>query len=55
LSNFNIARAAGGNYIATIKGFTATAGTGGTIRIQFSPILRSLAEINGIEVLPAGS
>ena len=51
LTNFDIFATAGGEYIAVIEPFTATASSTGTITIQFVTV-KDNAQINGIEVLP---
>ncbi len=52
LTNFDIFATAGGEYIAVIEPFTATASSTGTITIQFVTV-KDNAQINGIEILPA--
>ncbi len=52
LTNFDIVAAAGGANIATIKEFSSTASSSGTITIQFTSVVDQ-AQINGIEVLGA--
>ena len=50
LTNFDIFATAGGEYIAVIKPFTATASATGTITIAFTTV-KDNAQINGIEIL----
>ena len=52
LTSFDIFAAAGGEYIAVIKAFTATASSTGTVTIQFVTV-KDNAQVNGIEILPA--
>ena len=52
LTNFDIYATAGGEYIAVIEPFTATASSTGTITIQFVTV-KDNAQVNGIEILPA--
>ena len=52
LTNFDIFATAGGEYIAVIEPFTATASSTGTVTIQFVTV-KDNAQINGIEVTPA--
>jgi fibronectin type 3 domain-containing protein len=52
LTNFDIFATAGGEYIAVIEPFTATASGTGTITIQFVTV-KDNAQINGIEIDPA--
>jgi fibronectin type 3 domain-containing protein len=52
LTNFDIFATAGGEYIAVIESFTATASSTGTITIQFVSV-KDNAQVNGIEILPA--
>jgi malectin (di-glucose binding ER protein)/putative Ig domain-containing protein/glycosyl hydrolase family 64 (putative beta-1,3-glucanase) len=54
LTNFDIFATAGGEYIAVIEPFTATASSTGTITIQFVTV-KDNAQVNGIEIVPAGS
>jgi hypothetical protein len=54
LTGFDIFAAAGGEYIAVIEPFTATASSTGTITIQFVTV-KDNAQVNGIEIIPAGS
>ena len=54
LTNFDIFATAGGEYIAVIEPFTATASGTGTITIQFVTV-KDNAQVNGIEITPAGS
>jgi hypothetical protein len=54
LTNFDIFATAGGEYIAVIEPFTATASSTGTITIQFVTV-KDNAQVNGIEINPAGS
>jgi fibronectin type 3 domain-containing protein len=51
LTNFDIFATAGGEYIAVIEPFTATASSTGTITIQFVTV-KDNAQVNGIEILP---
>ena len=52
LTSFDIFATAGGEYIAVIKAFTATASSTGTVTIQFVTV-KDNAQVNGIEILPA--
>jgi hypothetical protein len=52
LTNFDIFATAGGEYIAVIKQFTATASSTGTITIQFVTV-KDNAQVNGIEIYPS--
>ncbi len=52
LTNFDIFATAGGEYIAVIKQFTATASSAGTVTIQFVTV-KDNAQVNGIEVYPS--
>ena len=52
LTDFDIFAAAGGEYIAVIEPFTATASSTGTITIQFVTV-KDNAQVNGIEILPS--
>ena len=54
LTNFDIFATAGGEYIAVIEQFTATASSTGTITIQFVTV-KDNAQVNGIEIYPSGS
>ncbi len=54
LTNFDILATAGGEYIAVIKPFTATASSTGTVTIQFVTV-KDNAQVNGIEVYPSSS
>src|SRR6202035_4036652 len=54
LTSFDIFAAAGGEYIAVIKAFTATASSTGTVTIQFVTV-KDNAQVNGIEILPAST
>ena len=54
LTNFDIFATAGGEYIAVIEPFTATASSTGTITIQFVTV-KDNAQINGIEIYPSGT
>ncbi len=54
LSNFDIFATAGGEYIAVVEQFGATASTSGTITIQFTTV-KDNAQVNGIEVLPTAT
>ena len=49
LTNFDIFATAGGEYIAVIEPFTATASSTGTITIQFVTV-KDNAQVNGIEI-----
>jgi hypothetical protein len=51
LTDFDIFATAGGEYIAVIEPFTATASSTGTITIQFVTV-KDNAQVNGIEILP---
>jgi len=53
LTNFDIFAAAGGEYIAVIEPFTATASSTGTVTIQFVTV-KDNAQVNGIEISPVG-
>src|SRR5271154_5408638 len=53
LTDFDIFAAAGGEYIAVIEPFTATASSTGAITIQFVTV-KDNAQVNGIEILPSG-
>jgi hypothetical protein len=53
LSNFDIFAAAGGEFMAVERAFTATASSTGTLALQFSNGAAGLAQVNGIEVLPS--
>ena len=50
LTNFDIFATSGGEYIAVVEQFTATASTTGTVTIQFATV-KDNAQVNGIEVL----
>ena len=54
LTNFDIFATAGGEYIAVIEPFTATASSTGTVTIQFVTV-KDNAQVNGIEINPNGS
>ncbi len=54
LTNFDIFATAGGEYIAVIEPFTATASSTGTITIQFVAV-KDNAQVNGIEIYPSGT
>jgi Malectin domain/Putative Ig domain len=54
LTDFDIFATGGGEYIAVIEPFTATASSTGTITIQFVTV-KDNAQVNGIEVYPSGS
>ena len=54
LTNFDIFATAGGEYIAVIEPFTATASSTGTVTIQFVTV-KDNAQVNGIEIYPSGS
>lgn len=54
LSNFDIIAATGAKDKAIVKPFTATAGSDGTLTVQFKTVT-DYAEVNGIEIIPAGS
>ncbi|WP_084658461.1 malectin [Thermogemmatispora onikobensis] len=54
LTNFDIYAAAGGANRAVVRQFSATATTSGTVTIQFSTVVDN-AQVNGLEILPAGS
>jgi Malectin domain/Beta-1,3-glucanase/Putative Ig domain len=53
LTDFDIFATAGGEYIAVIEPFTATASSTGTITIQFVTV-KDNAQVNGIEIVPSG-
>ncbi|HEY6790564.1 MAG TPA: putative Ig domain-containing protein, partial [Trebonia sp.] len=53
LTNFDIFATAGGEYIAVVEPFTATASSAGAVTIQFVTV-KDNAQVNGIEVLPSG-
>jgi Malectin domain/Putative Ig domain/Beta-1,3-glucanase len=53
LTTFDIFATAGGEYIAVVEPFTATASSTGTITLQFVSV-KDNAQVNGIEVLPNG-
>jgi hypothetical protein len=54
LTKFDIFAAAGGEFIAVVEQFSATASSSGAITIQFTTVTDN-AQVNGIEVLSAGS
>ena len=54
LTNFDIFATAGGEYIAVIEPFTATASSTGTITIQFVTV-KDNAQVNGIEIYPSSA
>ena len=54
LTNFDIFATAGGEYIAVIEPFTATASSTGTITIQFVTV-KDNAQVNGIEIYPSST
>jgi hypothetical protein len=54
LTNFDIFATAGGEYIAVIEPFTATASSTGTITIQFVTV-KDNAQVNGIEIFPSST
>ena len=54
LTNFDIFATAGGEYIAVIEPFTATASSTGTVTIQFVTV-KDNAQVNGIEIYPSGT
>jgi len=51
LTNFDVFAAAGGEDIAIVKSFTATAASNGTITIQFTTGAADLPKVSGIEVV----
>jgi fibronectin type 3 domain-containing protein len=51
LSNFDIWKAAGGEFIAIARSFTTTASSTGTITIAFTSVVNN-SMINGIEIYP---
>jgi trimeric autotransporter adhesin len=51
LTNFDVFATAGGENIAIVKSFTATANASGTITIQFTTGAADLPKVSGIEVL----
>jgi hypothetical protein len=51
LTNFDVFATAGGENIAIVKSFTATASTSGTITIQFTTGAADLPKVSGIEVV----
>ncbi|HLV99978.1 MAG TPA: malectin [Ktedonobacterales bacterium] len=53
LSNFDIFATAGGEYIAVVEQFSATASSSGSITIQFTTVTDN-AQVNGIDVLSGG-
>src|SRR6202522_846832 len=53
LTDFDIFAAAGGEYIAVIEPFTATASSAGAVTIQFVTV-KDNAQVNGIEIVPSG-
>ena len=55
LTNFDVFAAAGGENIAIIKSFPATAGASGTISIQFTTGAADLPKVSGIQILSGGS
>jgi len=52
LTNFDIFATAGGEFKAVAESFTATAGSSGTITIQFVTV-KDNAQVNGIEISPS--
>ena len=50
LKNYDIFASAGGEYIATVESFLATADSTGTITIQFVPGSADNPQVNGIEI-----
>ena len=54
LTNFDIFAAAGGEFKAVVEQFTEVAPSSGTFTIQFSTV-KDNAQVNGIEIVPAGS
>jgi hypothetical protein len=54
LTDFDIFATAGGEYIAVIESFTATASSTGAITIQLVTV-KDNAQVNGIEIDPSGS
>ena len=55
LTNFDIFAATGGENMAILKSFPATANSGGQIVIQFAVGAANNPQINGIEILPAST
>ena len=51
LTNFDVFATAGGEDIAIVKSFTATASASGTITIQFTTGAADLPKVSGIEVV----
>src|SRR5277367_2125488 len=51
LTNFDVFAAAGGENIAIVKSYTATASTSGTITIQFTTGAADQPKVGGIEVV----
>ena len=55
LTNFDVFATAGGENIAIVKAFTATASASGTITIQFTTGAADLPKVSGIQVLSGGT
>ena len=53
LTNFDVFAAAGGENIAIVKSFPATAGSNGSITIQFTAGAADLPKVSGIEIAQA--
>jgi trimeric autotransporter adhesin len=51
LSNFDVFSAAGGEDIAVVEPFTATASPSGTITVKFSPGTADIPMVSGIEIV----
>ena len=50
LKNYDVFASAGGEFIATVQSFVATADATGTITIQFVPGAADNPQVNGIEI-----
>jgi len=55
LTNFDVFATAGGENIATVESFPATASASGTISIQFTTGAADLPKVSGIQILSGGS
>jgi hypothetical protein len=55
LTNFDVFATAGGENIAIVESFPATASSSGTISIQFTTGAADLPKVSGIQILSAGS
>ena len=55
LTNFDVFATAGGENIAILKSFPATASTSGTITIQFTTGAADLPKVSGIQILSGGT